>query len=107
MSEELSNVQIDTITVHDVFVGSDYTVELNHSKRERYFWDLSTLKRLAVLMDGLHNFDKPIKGVISQIIDQDFQGGYGFSFLWKGETYKFIGNYHDNKVKITKGGEYE
>lgn len=82
------------ITINDLFVDSDYSVSTT--------LDLPTIQKLAILIDGYHNFGKrsllkEIKGIVPE-----FDGGVSVTYTDEYDnTFTVTGNYHTNTT-ITK-----
>jgi hypothetical protein len=82
------------ITINDLFVDSDYSVSTT--------LDLPTIQKLAILIDGYHNFGKrsllkEIKGIVPE-----FDGGISVTYTDECDNeITIVGNYHTNTT-ITK-----
>ena len=82
------------ITINDLFVDSDYSVSTT--------LDLPSIKRLAILIDGYHNFGKRSLLKEIKVIAPEFDGGVSVTYTDEYDNeITVVGNYHTNTT-ITK-----
>ena len=92
----------NTICLNSIFEGGDRTYE----SYERDPWTIALLQKLALLLDGYHNFDKHhLEKEIVSILGYPYEGGVTITALNKytGKQVTFIGDYHSNKTHIQAG----